>query len=323
MSNAALNWAFAAPIKKSCDKLLLVCLANYANDDGICWPSQAKLVDDTSLDRKTVIGGIRRLLEGGWITDTGQKRGATGHVIIYRLSLEKREAKTFVRDADLDDNGPVFPGNGPVFPGNGPKNTIPYFPDNGPVFPIERSHISHQTVPYLGHGTIIEPPIEPPLEPSVRRTLVSSDLFGAPLATTTATKAPTPTVKPQRVKPTDETPEFRAFWEAYPRKRDGAGSAVAAWHRAMDKASAETVMAGLARFPFSADPQYVPMAATWLNQQRWRTEADTAPRTVAQPMDRRMQAAAIILGRPEARGSPPQSPPEAFIDIPHGDWNEH
>ena len=88
-------------------------------------------------------------------------------------------------------------------------------------------------------------------------------------------------------------------------------------------------MAGLARYASSAEPKFRPMASTWLNQDRWRGEADTAPPVTIAPSDRRMQSAAIILGRPiagfgpsEARASPPREAKVDTIDIDPGDWHE-
>lgn len=85
MSNAAITHAFSTPIDRSSDKFIFVALANYADDSGICYPSQTKLIGDTSLDRKTVISGIQRLCDRGLIVDTGHRKGATGQIIVYRI----------------------------------------------------------------------------------------------------------------------------------------------------------------------------------------------------------------------------------------------
>lgn len=85
MSNAALAWAFSCNVSRSSDKFILVALANYADDMGICYPSQTKLVGDTALDRKTIIAGLRRLSDVGLIADTGARKGVTGQIVIYRL----------------------------------------------------------------------------------------------------------------------------------------------------------------------------------------------------------------------------------------------
>jgi hypothetical protein len=71
----------------------------------------------------------------------------------------------------------------------------------------------------------------------------------------------------QRKRTTDD-PEFDAFWREYPRKA-AKGAAERAWPQARKLAALGAIMAGLRRCEFSADPQYIPHPATWLNQRRW------------------------------------------------------
>jgi hypothetical protein len=77
-----------------------------------------------------------------------------------------------------------------------------------------------------------------------------------------------------------DTPEFLAFWRAYPRK-DAKGAARRSFARALAIVTFSDIMDGLARYPFSDDPRYRPMPSTWLNQERWDSEPDTAPATIA------------------------------------------
>lgn len=74
----------------------------------------------------------------------------------------------------------------------------------------------------------------------------------------------------------DEAPGFAEFYEAYPR-HEARRKAEQAWRAALKRTDAETIMAGLARFQFSPDRQFVPLPASWLNADRW---ADAAPSNV-------------------------------------------
>jgi hypothetical protein len=74
-----------------------------------------------------------------------------------------------------------------------------------------------------------------------------------------------------------EDPDFLAFWNPYPRKTEGPAACWKAWLKARALSSAAEVIAGVLRYPFK--PDFLPMAATWLNQQRWTTQADTPPPT--------------------------------------------
>ena len=51
-------WAIPMP---ATDKLVLLALAHYADDNGQCWPSLDKLGKDTGLHPKSVSRSIRRL----------------------------------------------------------------------------------------------------------------------------------------------------------------------------------------------------------------------------------------------------------------------
>ena len=68
--------------------------------------------------------------------------------------------------------------------------------------------------------------------------------------------------------------EFNTFWEIYPRKL-GKGEAKGAFVKAVDKFGADVVLEGATRFasdPNLPSPQFIPRAATWLNQERWDDE---------------------------------------------------
>jgi hypothetical protein len=68
--------------------------------------------------------------------------------------------------------------------------------------------------------------------------------------------------------------EFNDFWEVYPRKL-GKGEAKGAFVKAVDKFGADVVLEGAKKFasdPNLPAPQFIPRAATWLNQERWDDE---------------------------------------------------
>ena len=48
--------------------LLLLFLANYANDDGVCWPSKSKILEKTGLNERTFRGALAELQEFGAVT---------------------------------------------------------------------------------------------------------------------------------------------------------------------------------------------------------------------------------------------------------------
>lgn len=108
----------------------------------------------------------------------------------------------------------------------------------------------------------------PPTAPQPVLPLPPSDLPPSP---------ETNQAKPKRQeKPTPDTAalalEFADFYRAYPRKV-ARMAAERAYAKARNSATAETILAGLARFEFPADPKYTPHPASWLNGRRWEDEA--------------------------------------------------
>ena len=69
---------------------------------------------------------------------------------------------------------------------------------------------------------------------------------------------------------------FAAFYAAYPR-HDGKIAAEKAYRRALQRATADEIDVGLAGYRFSADPQFIPLPATWLNQGRWESRGHAPP----------------------------------------------
>jgi hypothetical protein len=64
---------------------------------------------------------------------------------------------------------------------------------------------------------------------------------------------------------------FEEFWSSYPR-RQARRNAEAAYRSALKRASHGEILQGLKGYAFSPDPKFIPLAATWLNGDRWRDE---------------------------------------------------
>ncbi|OTU47228.1 helix-turn-helix domain-containing protein [Acinetobacter pittii] len=92
MSLDATVWAWKTRQKqkaggalKPLKKLVLLSLADRAGETHECYPSIARLVEDTEMDRKTVLKIIDELIEDGFIIDTGKREGRTKQVKVYLL----------------------------------------------------------------------------------------------------------------------------------------------------------------------------------------------------------------------------------------------
>lgn len=68
MSIQAVSWAISARVRNPGAKLLLIALANYADERGECWPSQERLERDTELSERTIRTKLKLLEDGGFLS---------------------------------------------------------------------------------------------------------------------------------------------------------------------------------------------------------------------------------------------------------------
>ena len=73
MSVKIMSWAWSQKIEPT-RKLILMALADHADDDGVCWPSMKKLADKCSVSRRTVLRNINALKEDGIISSSHRHR---------------------------------------------------------------------------------------------------------------------------------------------------------------------------------------------------------------------------------------------------------
>lgn len=142
MSVEAITWALNQHIKPSSAKFVLVALSNCADGrDFIAWPSVAYLVEATSQDRKTVQANLALLREQGFIEDTGERRGSTKQVVVYRLKST--------------ENGPVDNSGKDAQKRNSTENgTVPFSDGKRPNIPTKEAQNSPERGPKTDHGTV-------------------------------------------------------------------------------------------------------------------------------------------------------------------------
>ncbi|WP_368933499.1 helix-turn-helix domain-containing protein [Brevundimonas naejangsanensis] len=88
MSFQALAWATKLRLGKAGDKLILVAFADRHNEEtGCAYPSIAWLTEFSSLDRKTVIAAVERLVDAGLLEDSGERKGSTKQIKVYRVHV--------------------------------------------------------------------------------------------------------------------------------------------------------------------------------------------------------------------------------------------
>lgn len=96
MSWETQSWAAKQRPGSASAKLVLLGLASCADANHCAFPSIQWLCDFSDLNRKTVIGALQRLEDGMFplIEDTGERRGRTGQVKVYRLAAAEAGASS-------------------------------------------------------------------------------------------------------------------------------------------------------------------------------------------------------------------------------------
>lgn len=120
MSFAVLNWAAPQDAGNMAAKMVLLALANWADDQGRAFPSIAALAAFGNMDAKTVIAALARLEAMSFVSDTGERRGRTRQIKVYALNLERQpdhskapESGTLPKTEAIRKRNPsVFSGKG-------------------------------------------------------------------------------------------------------------------------------------------------------------------------------------------------------------------
>ena len=117
MSRAATNWAWGVEINRASLKLILLSLADRADENHCCFPSIARLEKDTCLDKKTIQAGIAALIKQGLLIDTGERKGVTKRVKVLRLPVvyseeNQPENGNITKTGNVPENGGISKGRG-------------------------------------------------------------------------------------------------------------------------------------------------------------------------------------------------------------------
>ncbi len=94
MSVHVSSWAWKQPVPDVGTKIVLVKLADNANDDGICWPSQRTLAEECGMGLRTVNRKIAWLLENGLLTAKDRGHRSSVYTLLIRQPGVMPESNT-------------------------------------------------------------------------------------------------------------------------------------------------------------------------------------------------------------------------------------
>lgn len=89
MSNFVLSWAWLQSIEDPSAKLVLIKLADMANDDGTCWPSQSTLANHCGLNERSIRYKLSQLRDLGLLSIEQRHDGKSRQSNIYHLASGK------------------------------------------------------------------------------------------------------------------------------------------------------------------------------------------------------------------------------------------
>lgn len=230
-------------------KLVLLKLADNANDEGECWPSIRRIVDETGLARSTVFRRLEDLEELKLIERHRRETTSARNITtLYWISLDeilKTSVPDGVRPPDYStfDKQPSVARTGPQDGPNGPQDG-PKSPGPGLQI-VSRRHPNHK-------GIVIEPSFDPSRPNS---------LTGAGIL-----------LESEMALPVEDLAE--TIYKAYPRhiaKKEALRAIRSAFKRGMKPPDllAATKRYTAAVLASDTKPEFVPYPATWYNADRW------------------------------------------------------
>lgn len=138
MSVSAIAWAITQDTTPT-EKLILICMANYADEDGVAWPSIQRLMWDTGLSRRSIQRNLNNIKKKEIIE--AARRGGAGcgsHTNIYALQLQK-PGRTYPKKTFLE---------GGVTGAHCPDSNVPQWHIGG-VTVTPNPSINHQDNKYI------------------------------------------------------------------------------------------------------------------------------------------------------------------------------
>lgn len=150
--------AMGVKVGNASRKLVLLKLADNANDNGECWPSYQHVADQCEMSRRSVITHIDALIEQGLIVKTERKRTAKlNQSNLYLLTLDNTNNTVNLNSSSGENSSPL-----------GSEES---------ALGGEKSALGGETVA-LGGGEMVAPRTSHSLEPVIEPNIISAQGAG-------------------------------------------------------------------------------------------------------------------------------------------------
>ena len=255
--------ACAAHDIKGAKLVIMARLADYSNDDGVCYPSVETICRQLGLGESTVRTAIAELESAGWLRRESRRKGNRNTSNLYHLNADRLEALARIENDKVAALKQQRRTNGFHPSDSDPSKSEPS--DSGCSNGFHPSDSDKNGV-FTRQNLTPDPQVNSKHDPQVNSKQESQDI-GA------RGKAPSE----NRSSKENYSNEFEQAWQAYP-KRAGGNSKAAAWKawkaRIKDGVTTEAMLAGVSRYAGyvratgSEGTQFVKQAATFFGPDR-------------------------------------------------------
>lgn len=105
-----MTMVFASREPRGADRLMLLALADNANDAGVCWPGYSTLAQKCAVDRRSAIRTIARLVKNGFVkVDQDARMNNTYHLLADNLRGDAHVTSDVHDTSDAHDTRGVTP----------------------------------------------------------------------------------------------------------------------------------------------------------------------------------------------------------------------
>lgn len=264
--------ACAAHDVKGAKLVIMARLADYSNDDGVCYPSVETICRQLGLGESTVRTAIAELESAGWLRRESRRKGNRNTSNLYYLNADRLEALARIEKDKVAALKQQRRANGFHPSDSEPSNSEPS--DSGCSNGFHPSDSDKNGV-FTRQNLTPDPQVNSKHDPQVNSKQESQDIG-------VCSKA----YSENRSSKENYSNEFEQAWQAYP-KRAGGNSKAAAWKawkaRIKDGVTTVAMLHGVNRYAAyvratgSAGTQYVKQAATFFGPDRHFEESWQAP----------------------------------------------
>ncbi|WP_414454403.1 helix-turn-helix domain-containing protein [Enterobacter roggenkampii] len=264
--------ACAAHDIKGAKLVVMARLADYSNDDGVCYPSVETICRQLGLGESTVRTAIAELESAGWLRRESRRKGNRNTSNLYHLNAERLEALARIEKDKVATLKQQRRANGFHPSESDPSKSEPS--DSGCSNGFHPSDSDKNGV-FTRQNLTPDPQVNSKHDPQVNSKQESQDIG-------VCSKA----YSENRSSKENYSNEFEQAWKAYP-KRAGGNSKAAAWKawkaRIKDGVTTVAMLHGVNRYAAyvratgSAGTQYVKQVATFFGPDRHFEESWQAP----------------------------------------------